>query len=409
MNANFWENIKMATKTLGANKLRSGLTMLGVIIGNASVIAMVAVGEGGQQYIDRQFELLGTNVLFVFPGIEQRGPSAGVVQANSLVLNDAEAIAREVPAVIAVAPEKTERIRVTYYDRETQVNITGTTPEYTTVNDAPVAQGEFFNFLNLQSGDRVAVLGSDTAKTLFGVKNPLGQKIRIRNLSFEVIGVMQEKGASLGQNQDEVIFIPISVMASQITGQNTNYSSPTLQKISVSARDSQSSSAAQYQITNLLRLRHNILKGEDDFSVRSQQDLMATANRVSSILVLVLGSTAGISLVVGGIGIMNIMLVSVVERTQEIGLRKALGATRSDILLQFTVEAIVLATVGGLIGTGLGVGGTLIIAAFSPLEAVINSGTIMVAISVSGAIGLIFGVIPARNAAQLDPIVALRS
>ena len=383
--------------------------MLGVIIGNASVIAMVAVGEGGQKYINQQFELLGTNVLFITPGVQQRGPQAGVIQSNSLVLADAEAISREVPAVIGVAPEKTERRRVTFYDRETQVNITGTTSEYIKVKDAGVAQGEFLNLLNVQASDRVAVLGSDTAKTLFGKQNPLEQKIRIKNLSFRVIGVMKEKGASLGQNQDEVVFIPISVMANQISGQDTNRSSPTLQLISVAARDAESSTAAQYQITNLLRLRHNILRGENDFSVRSQQDLMATADRVTDILVLVLASTAGISLLVGGIGIMNIMLVSVVERTQEIGLRKALGATGADILLQFTVEAIILATVGGLIGTGLGIGGTLIIAAFSPLEAVISSSAIAMALSVSGGVGLIFGVIPARNASQLDPIIALRS
>ncbi len=409
MGANFLENINMATKTLGANKLRSGLTMLGVIIGNASVIAMVAVGQGGQRYINQQFESLGTNVLFIYPGVEQRGPQAGAVQANSLVLDDAEAIAREVPAVTGVAPEKSERLRVTYYNRETQVNITGTTAEYPLVRDSQVAQGEFFNFLDLQTGDRVAVLGSDTASTLFGAQNPLGQKIRIRNLSFKVIGVMAEKGASLGQNQDEVVFIPITVMANQISGQDTNYSSPTLQTISVAAKDPESSSAAQYQITNLLRLRHNILQGEDDFSVRSQQDLMATADRVTEILVLVLGATASISLVVGGIGIMNIMLVSVVERTQEIGLRKALGATSSDILIQFTIEAIILATIGGFIGIGLGVGGTMIVAALSPLEAIVSSQAIIVAMTVSGAIGLIFGVVPARNAAQLDPIIALRS
>lgn len=409
MGADFLENINMATKTLSANKLRSGLTMLGVIIGNASVIAMVAVGQGGQRYVNQQFESLGTNVLFVTPGVEQRGPQAGAVQANSLVLADAEAIAEEVPAVTGVAPEKNERLRVTYFSQETQVTIKGTTPEYPTVRDAPVAKGEFFNFLNAQNSDRVAVLGSDTAKTLFGEQNPLGQKIRIRNLSFKVIGIMEEKGASLGQNQDEVVFIPIMVMANQLTGKETNRSSPTLQTIAVAAKNPESSSAAQYQITNLLRLRHNILKGEDDFSVRSQQDLMATANRVTSILVLVLGATAGISLVVGGIGIMNIMLVSVIERTQEIGLRKALGATDSDLLIQFTIEAIILATVGGVIGIGLGISGIVAVAAFSPLEAIISSQAIMMAMTVSGGIGLVFGVVPARNAAQLDPIIALRS
>ncbi|MDJ0634218.1 MAG: ABC transporter permease [Xenococcaceae cyanobacterium MO_188.B29] len=409
MGADFLENISMATKTLSDHKLRSGLTMLGVIIGNASVIAMVALGQGGQRYVTQQFESLGTNVLFVMPGVEQRGPQAGVVQANSLVLADAEAIAREVPAVTGVAPEKSERLRVTYSSQETQVNITGTTPEYPLVRDSQVTRGEFFNFLDLQAGERVAILGSDTANTLFGEKNPLGQKIRIRNLSFKVIGVMAEKGASLGQNQDEVVFIPITTMATQITGQETNRSSPTLQVISVAAKNPESSSAAQYQITNLLRLRHNILNGEDDFSVRSQQDLMATANRITDILVLVLGATAGISLVVGGIGIMNIMLVSVIERTQEIGLRKALGATGSDILIQFTIEAIILSAIGGVIGIGLGIGITVTVATLTSLEAIVSSQAIIIAMAVSGGIGLIFGVVPARNAACLDPIIALKS
>jgi len=409
MSAYFFENINMATKTLYSNKLRSGLTMLGVIIGNASVIAMVAVGQGGQRYINQQFESLGTNVLFVSPGVNQRGPQAGVVQANTLVLEDAEAIAQEVLAITAVAPEKSERLRVTHGSKETQVTITGTTPEYPTVRDAQVSQGEFFNILDVQTSERVAVLGSDTARTLFGQQNPLDQKIRISNLSFKVIGVMAEKGASLGQNQDEAVFIPIMVMANQITGQEANQNSPTLQSIAVTTKNPTSSSAAQYQITNLLRLRHNILKGEDDFTVRSQQDLMETANRVTDILVIVLGATAGISLVVGGIGIMNIMLVSVVERTKEIGLRKALGATGSDILIQFTIEAIILSSVGGLIGIGLGVGGTIVVATLTPLEAVVSWQAISLALTVSGAIGLIFGVIPARNAAQLDPIIALRS
>ncbi|NJK56219.1 MAG: FtsX-like permease family protein [Pleurocapsa sp. SU_5_0] len=417
MSAYFFENINMATKTLYSNKLRSGLTMLGVIIGNASVIAMVAVGQGGQKYINQQFESLGTNLLFVTPGIDQRGPQAGAVQANTLVLEDAEAIAKEVLAITAVAPEKSERLRVTYRSQETQVTITGTTPEYPLVRNAQVARGEFFNILDVQTSDkpngfasqRVAVLGSDTAHTLFGKQNPVGQKIKVRNLSFEVIGVMAEKGVSMGQNQDEAVFIPIMVMANQITGQEANTNSPTLQSIAVMTRNSEGSSAAQYQITNLLRLRHNILKGEDDFTVRSQQDVMETANRVTDILVLILGATASISLLVGGIGIMNIMLVSVVERTQEIGLRKALGATGSDILIQFTIEAIILSTVGGVIGIGLGVGGTIVVATLSPLEAIVSFQSILLALTASGGIGLFFGVFPARNAAQLDPIIALRS
>lgn len=407
MSVDFAESISMAARTLSANKLRSGLTMLGIIIGNASVIAMVAVGQSTQQFVNRQFESLGSNLLFVVPGMAANGPLSSATPAKTKVLADALAIAREVPAVAGVAPEKTERFRVTWADRDTQVSVTGTTPQYLNVRNATVSQGRFINQLERKQSDRVAVLGSETARTLFGSLNPIGEKIRIRNLSFRVIGVMAKKGAAMGTNQDEVVFVPISVMANQLAGQD-NGTSPSLQSISVSARNPASMSAAQYQITNLLRLRHNI-KGENDFTVRSQQDLLQTANSVTGMLVILLGATAGISLVVGGIGIMNIMLVSVTERTYEIGLRKAIGATDSDIALQFTVEAVILSLIGGSCGIGLGIAGILILAVLTPLEAIISPVAIILAAGVSGAIGLGFGVIPARNAARLEPIVALRS
>lgn len=409
MGADLKENLNMALRTLTANKMRNCLTMLGMIIGNASVIAMVSVGQGAQNEIKKQFESLGTNILFIVPGVQQRGPQAGAVQANTLLLSDAEAIAKEVPAVSYVAPEKIERLRLVYGDRDTNVSVTGTTETYPQVRNAEVAKGRFFNTVEVESLSRVAVLGSETARQLFGTRSPLNEKIRIGDLSFEVIGVMAEKGAAFGQNQDEVAFIPIVVMANQLSGRDNLNTSPTVQTISVSARDRSSSSAAQYQITNLLRLRHNILDGEDDFTVRNQQDLLKTANNVTNLLILVLGVTASISLIVGGIGIMNMMLVSVTERTKEIGLRKALGATGSDILIQFSIESILLSTTGGVLGIVLGMGGIVLVAAVSPLSAIVSGNSILLAFSVSSSIGLIFGIIPARNAANLDPILALRS
>ncbi len=409
MGVNLIENVNMSVRTLSANKMRSCLTMLGIIIGNASVIAMINVGQGAQKFINRQFESLGTNVLFVLPGIQQAGPQASAALANTLVLADAEAIAREVPAVAGVAPEKTERLRISWADQDTQVSVTGTTPIYTSVRNASVAKGRFFNELEVQSSHRVAVLGSETASMLFGNREPLGEKIRIRNLSFQVIGVMAEKGSSVGTNQDEVVFVPITVMAAQLTGKGGSLTSPTVQSISVSARSPETISAAQYQITNLLRLRHNIKKGENDFTVRSQQDLLKTANLVTGMLVIFLAATSGISLVVGGIGIMNIMLVSVTERTHEIGLRKAIGATGTDVMVQFTTEAVILSLAGGSLGILIAVAGTLMLATLTPLEAVISPAAIILAVGMSGAIGLGFGVIPARSAARLEPIVALRS
>ncbi|MBE7386152.1 MAG: ABC transporter permease [Leptolyngbya sp. SIO1E4] len=406
---NFLENATMALKTLAANKMRSGLTMLGIIIGNASVIAMVAVGEAAQVYVTRQFEELGTNVLFVTPGDAQRGPVAGTARADTLTLADAEAIATEVLAITAVSPEKNQRLRVTQGAAETQANVIGTTPEYSTVRNLTMAQGRFLSPIDTQSNLQVAVLGSEVARTLFSSQAPLNQRIRINNLSFRVIGVATERGSSFGQNQDEAIYLPIEVMASQVTGQEAGKTSPSVQTIAISAQSEAASSAAQYQITNLLRLRHGILQGENDFTVQSQQDLLATASNITDMLVLVLACTAGISLLVGGIGIMNIMLVSVTERTREIGLRKAIGAKGSDILAQFTIEAVILATTGGLIGTTLAIGGVFLLTLLSPLTGGISLTAIVLSFTVSGGIGLGFGILPARRAAQLDPIVALRS
>jgi len=409
MGFNILENAKMAIKTLAANKMQSGLTMLGIIIGNASVIAMVAAGESTQGFVTEQFEALGTNLLFITPGDAQRGPLAGTTQADTLTLADAEAIPQEVSAVSAIAPQKNQRFRITQGSTETQASVTGTTPDYFVVRDIRMAQGQFLTPIDLHTNERVAVLGSATAQTLFGKQDPVGRKIRINNLSFTVTGVVAERGSSFGQNQDEGVYIPINVMVSQLTGQETGKISPSIQVIAVSLESPDATNAAVYQIRNLLRLRHNILQGADDFTVQTQQELLETANSITDILVQVLGFTAGISLLVGGIGIMNIMLVSVTERTGEIGLRKAIGATGADILTQFTIEAVILAVTGGMIGIGLGLSGMAVLALLTPLEAEVSLSVILFSFTVSGSIGLIFGITPAQKAANLDPIVALRS
>ncbi|MES1021506.1 ABC transporter permease [Gloeocapsa sp. BRSZ] len=400
------ESVKMASKTLLANKLRSTLTMLGIIIGNASVIAMVGIGEGAQRFVSGQFESLGTNVLFIVPG-NRDAQRTTVDLPKTLVLEDAEAIATQVPTVGAVAPQLHSRELVTYRNRNTYSLIVGTNPDFSVVRSFDAQRGRFITDLDVKRNNQVVTLGVDLAERLFGNQDPVGQQVRIRNISFLVVGVMEEKGSVLGTNYDDSAYIPVTTMASRIIGENSPYG-VNLTFISVSAQSEASVDAAQFQITNLLRLRHNITR-EDDFSVQSQKDVLEIAGTVTSALTLMLAAIAGISLLVGGIGVMNIMLVSVTERTQEIGLRKAIGATQDDILIQFLIEAVILSAAGGVLGTVLGVGGVLLIGAFTPFQAGVSPVAIALAVGVSGGIGIIFGVVPARRAAQLDPIVALRS
>jgi len=401
-----FESVKMAVKTLSANRLRSSLTMLGIIIGNASVITMVGVGQGVQNLANQQFGSLGANVLFVVPG-NRNTRRTTFDQPKTLVLADAEAIATQVPSVKNVAPQISNRQLVTYRDKSTYTSAIGATPSYLVVRDFDVAQGHFLTALDLKRDAKVVVLGSDLAQRLFSNTNPIGQQLRLNNLSFQIIGVMASKGSSLGSNQDDAAFIPLTTMANRLVGKTSPYGTE-LTFISVSAKNEASIDAAQFQMTNLLRLRHKIVS-EDDFTVDSQKSILGVVSTITVGLTLLLAAIAGISLVVGGIGIMNIMLVSVSERTQEIGLRKAIGATQQDILIQFIIEAVILSALGGLLGTTLGVGGILLIGAVTPLQAAVSPLVIAVAVSVSGGIGLFFGVVPARRAAQLDPIVALRS
>jgi putative ABC transport system permease protein len=403
---NFLESVEMAGKTLLSNKLRTALTMLGIIIGNGSVIAMIGIGEGGQNFVNQQLNSLGSNVLFVIPGNEEtQRVSRDVVR--TLVLEDAEAIATQVPTITATTAELNSRQVVTYQNRNTNINIIGTTPDFLQVREMEVSTGRFFSNIDMKRSNQVVVLGVDLKEKLFGNTNAIGEQIRIKNQSFNVIGILSEKGSSLGVNYDESALVPIITAANRLVGRTSPYGLE-VTYIAASAKDEDSVDAAEFQITNLLRQRHNLV-GENDFTIRTQKDALETVDQISSGLTAMLTGIAAISLLVGGIGIMNIMLVSVTERTQEIGLRKAIGATQSDILLQFMIEAVIVSIIGGLVGTTIGVSGIFIISAFTPLEASVSVGSIMMTVGISGGIGLFFGVFPARRAAKLDPIVALRS
>ncbi len=399
--------LKIASKMLLANKLHSSLTILGLIIGNASVIAMVGVGEGAQRLATEELESFGPNMLYIIPdnrNIQQTKSG----QPQTLVLEDAIAIANQVPSVAAVAPQIRHQKLITQGNKNINSQIVGTTPEFPGVRNFEIAAGgTFFDERDLQLNRQVVVLGSKLSQRLFQYENPIGKSVRIQNSSFQVIGVMQPKGSLMESNQDETAFIPITTMATKIVGDTSPFGTK-VSVIAFTAKDKKSVRAAQFQVSNLLRLRHKITDS-DDFVIHSQEKFLKTSNLITTGLKITLVAISGISLLVGGIGIMNIMLMSVKARTSEIGLRKAVGACQEDILLQFLIESVILSFAGGLIGTVIGASGVLLIGIFSPLSTGVSAVAVTLALGVSGGIGLFFGVVPARQAAKLDPIVALRS
>ncbi len=398
--------IKIAGKMLLANKLQSSLTIFGLIIGNASVIAMVGVGQGAQRLAETELESFGPNMLYIIPD-NRNVKRAFSGQPKTLVLSDAHAIATQVPSVSAVAPQIRRKELITYSNKNINASIVGTNPDFKIVRNFEVGEGSFITENHMKKGAEVVVLGPQLAFRLFGEKNPLGQQVRIRGLSFEVVGIMEPKGSLMESNQDEAAFIPITTMANRIVGETSPFGTE-VSVIAFSAKDKKSVRAAEFQVSNLLRLRHKITD-TDDFVIHSQKKFLETSGLITTGLTITLVAIAGISLMVAGIGIMNIMLMSVKARTSEIGLRKAVGACQQDILIQFLIEAIILSVTGGLIGTLIGASGVIVISLTTPLNTGVSGIAVALALGVSGGIGLFFGVVPAKEAAKLDPIVALRS
>jgi putative ABC transport system permease protein len=410
--------VRTALTALTVNKLRSALTILGVVIGVAAVIALMALGEGTQVSVAQNIESLGTDLLFVNPGASYEAGSGVRVAwggARTLTLKDAEALADpdQAPSVLAVAPQVSTNVQVVAGGENTRAQITGVTPEYEDVRNLTVAAGGFISDYHVDGRTMVAVLGSSVAEELFGVMDPVGQTIKINGRQFTVIGVLESKGGTGFTSEDYGIFAPITTVQYRISAQRTASGEMSVSSISVQVVSTGKTDAAISEITAILRDRHGIGLGEeDDFSISSQEEMIETLEESTEVFVILLSAIAGISLMVGGIGVMNIMLVSVTERTREIGIRKAVGAKRRDILLQFLLEAASMSLIGGGIGVGVGVGISSFITGLEmgtvTMEAVVSTNIIILAVSVSAAVGIIFGLYPAYRAARLRPVEALR-
>lgn len=404
------EAIRSALSAIAANALRSGLTMLGIIIGVAAVIAMVAIGSGARERVTSQIKSLGANLAIIQSGnVTQGGARLGAGASSTLTDEDASAVLREVEDVVAAAPVILTRAQAVHGGVNWSTQITATDLDFFAAREWEVAEGRLFEPEELRRGDIVAIIGQTVARNLFGDANPLEQQFRIRNVPFRVIGVMAPKGQSaLGQDQDDAIFVPLDTGRRRIVGRNYARDR-SVQTIMVKFASEAAIAPGIAQASALLRQRHRLNEGQDDdFSIRNLTEIANTATAAATTLSWLLAAVAGVSLLVGGIGIMNIMLVSVTERTREIGLRLAVGARQRDVLAQFLIEATTLATLGGALGIALGVGAALTIASFAGWPAVVSVETILVAVGVSGLIGVFFGFYPARQAARLDPIEALR-
>ena len=401
----FKATLKIALRALSRNKMRTILTMMGIVIGVAAVIAMVGVGQGAQQKVQDQIASMGTNLIYVSAGSVNRGGThLGAGATKTLTDDDMKAIVREVPTVSAAAPGAGASAQVVYENQNWSTRVNGTEPQYFAIRDWQVASGSSFTDDDVSHSANVAVLGATVQQNPFGNSDPVGQTIRIGALPFQVVGVLTAKGQSgMGADQDDGVYVPITTLQKKITGQDW------LQYIMVSAVSQPASYAAQSQITSLLRDRHKIRPGQDDdFQVRNLADVAELADQQSQVMTLLLASIAGVSLIVGGIGIMNIMLVSVTERTREIGIRVAIGATEQDVQRQFLSESVVLSLLGGATGILLGVAASLVITKVLGWAILISPMAIVAAVIFSMAVGVFFGYYPARKASRLDPIEALR-
>ncbi|PYL87968.1 MAG: multidrug ABC transporter substrate-binding protein [Verrucomicrobia bacterium] len=395
----------IAFRALRRNKLRSVLTALGIIIGVAAVIAMVGIGNGAKAQVEAQIASLGQNIILVFSGsTTSSGIRTGWGGAGTLKIEDAEAIRREVSGVTAVSEEVVSTTQVAAGNQNWFTRIYGESADYLDIRQWPLADGAPFTPQDVRSANKVCVIGRTTATQIYGNDDPIGQVLRVKNVPFTITGVLTPKGLSAqGVDQDDIVIMPYTSAMKRVAGGTT------LRNINVQVGDANQMNAAQKQIIDLLRQRHNIRPGrDDDFTVRSQQEIADAATATTNVMTGLLGAIAGVSLVVGGIGIMNIMLVSVTERTREIGTRMAVGAHGRDILTQFLIEAISLSSIGGVLGIIIGIAAAKTIAITRHWPALISPGSIVIAFLVSAAVGIFFGFYPARKAAALDPIEALR-
>jgi putative ABC transport system permease protein len=399
--------IRVAFRALVRNKMRAALTMLGIIIGVSAVIAMVSIGQGAQASVQAQIESIGTNLLFVSAGAQNVGgvrSGTGDSGTNTLTVEDLDAIKREVPSVSMVTPSINARSQLVSGNANWNTSVTGVSEQYPDVRKWPIQSGEFFTDADVRTAARVIVIGQTVGDNLFPGTDPVGQTLRVMNLPFRVVGVMKKKGQDQqGRDQDDVSFAPYTTVQKKILG------SPRVQIAYVSAISQDATYTAQAQITDLLRQRHKLAGSEpDDFTVRNMTDIADAANATSNTMTILLACIAGVSLLVGGIGIMNIMLVSVTERTREIGIRMAIGARSSAVRSQFLIESIVLSLTGGLFGIVLGIAVSLAIPKMLGWPTLISSMAIIGSVIFSVAVGIFFGYYPARKAAALDPIEALR-